>query len=136
MTTNQVAMEKKAQASTEGNAERIARTPVFTPASDVYEREDAVVLVCDMPGVSESNVDIHVENNVLTLRGKAEPITQEGFDILHREFVDGHYERVFTLSDDINRDAIKATIKNGVLQVVLPKAESAKPRKITVQVES
>lgn len=133
MTNTQTAMEKQAASSVQGDAQRMERRPLYVPATDVYERDDALVIVADMPGVGEKDVKIDLDNNVLTLRGRATALKQEGFDALFSEFAGGDYERSFQLSDDVDRDAIKASLKNGVLRVELPKAEQAKPRKISVQ---
>jgi HSP20 family molecular chaperone IbpA len=102
----------------------------------IYEREDALVIVADMPGVSEKNVDIHLENDTLKISGRAEAVEPEGYELLYSEYMPGDYERLFTLSADVDREGIKASMRHGVLRVMLPKSEKAKPRKITVQSES
>ncbi len=131
---NQEVQKAKSQA-VEGDAERMEHRPVYVPATDIYERNDALVVVADMPGAAEKDVEIHLDNDVLTISGSAEFERPEGFDDLYSEFEAGRYERVFTLSEDINREGIKATMKNGVLRVELPKSEKVRPRKIAVQTE-
>jgi len=110
--------------------------PIYTPATDIYVREDAIVVLADMPGVIEKNVEVNLDDNVLTLRGSTEPESNEGYEVLYRDYEPGVYERSFTLSAEIDREKINAQMKHGVLKVVLPKAAHAQPRKIQVQIES
>lgn len=105
---------------------------VFVPRADIYEQADALVVIADMPGVNEKTVDINVEKNVLTVRGHVEPPVFEGFREAYREYEIGEYERAFTLSNAVDVNRIEASVKDGVLRIVLPKAEAAKPRKIKV----
>lgn len=119
------------------NVETIERTrsrKVFLPPVDIFETNDNIQLVADMPGVDENSVDITLEKNVLTIVGNVEPTIPEGFNLSYREYEVGDYQRSFTLSDAIDRDKIAASVQNGVLSVMLPKAEPAKARKIAVKV--
>jgi HSP20 family protein len=113
-------------------AESTRDVPVFVPAVDIYESESALTVVADMPGVSADSLDIDLDNDQLTIRGTAATQESEG-TVLLQEYSVGDYYRQFTLSDAIDRSKIEATMKDGVLKVVLPKAEAAKPRKITVR---
>lgn len=106
--------------------------PVIMPAVNLYEREHEVVIVADMPGVSEKNVDITIEKHVLTITGKSEWTEPAGHDLRYREFAPAEFRRVFSLTSDLDAENIKAVMKHGVLTVTLPKSEKAKPRKITV----
>lgn len=106
---------------------------VRTPATDIYETEQGIVVVADMPGVTEKGLDVTLENNVLTLVGRAEWTDPEGREALHREFGPAEYRRTFTLAEDLDRENITARIKAGRLQVTLPKAAKAQPRRITVE---
>ncbi|HMO51938.1 MAG TPA: Hsp20/alpha crystallin family protein [Kiritimatiellia bacterium] len=106
--------------------------PTVMPAVNLYEREHEVVIVADMPGVSEKNVDLTVEKHVLTISGKAEWMEPAGYELRYREFAPVEYRRVFSLTSDLDAEHITAAIKNGVLTVTLPKSEKAKPRKIAV----
>lgn len=135
MTTESKAMEKQAGTAVEGAARAMERRPVYLPATDIFEQEDAVVLVADMPGVPDSELEVHVENDLLTIRGRTALDQPQDLETLHQEFAECQYERSFTLSADVDRDGIQATLKNGVLRLVLPKAEQAKPRKIRVRTE-
>ena len=122
-----------AERSSVTQAEMTRDLPVFTPAADIYEKDDALLVVCDMPGVPENAVDIDLENNVLVITGRQEDQSQKDCQLVYRGYVTGIYRRVFTLATDIDREKIKARLVNGVLSITLPKAESARPRKIKVE---
>lgn len=106
--------------------------PTVMPPVNLYEREHEVVIVADMPGVSEKNIDITIEKHVLTLSGKADWTEPAGYDLRYREFAPAEFRRVFSLTSDLDAENIKAVVKNGVLTLTLPKSEKAKPRKIAV----
>jgi len=106
--------------------------PVIMPAVNLYEREHEVVIVADMPGVTEKDVDITVEKHVLTITGKSQWQEPQGYELRYREFAPVEFRRVFSLTSDLDAENIKATMKNGVLTVQLPKSENARPRKIAV----
>ena len=108
--------------------------PVYSPQTDIYEKEDSILVVCDMPEVDESQVDVSLENNVLTLTGCQDAKDPDKHEVLYRDYRPGAFRRSFTLSADINHAGIKAKLNNGVLQVTLPKAEKAQPRKIKVEI--
>jgi len=124
---------EKTEVATPAGVERTREVPVYTPRVDIYERENDLVVVADMPGVDAEHLDITLENNVLTIHGKVEPEQHAGYSLAHAEYGVGDYYRTFTISDEINRDGIQANIKNGVLNLVLPKAEKARARKIEVK---
>ena len=107
--------------------------PVFVPCTDIFERADAVVVVADMPGVGPEAVDVDFTGDELTISGRAADPMMEGHTLSSWEYEVGDYHRRFRLSGGIDADKIDATIKNGVLQVILPKAKEAQPQKITVK---
>jgi len=113
--------------------ERIRNVKTFVPRVDIYENKDSLFLLADMPGVDEKTVDIELEKNVLTITGRVENGQVKDAAMMYSEYEIGDYERVFTLSDQIDRDKIVATVKNGVLRLELPKAEEVKPKKIAIK---
>lgn len=110
--------------------------PVLAPATDIYETDHALVVVVDMPGVDERHLEVTLENQVLTLSGRAEGLPGAERELLYREFGPAEFRRTFTVQDDIDREKITARLKNGVLRVTLPKAARAQPRRIAVQSDS
>jgi HSP20 family protein len=115
------------------SGQRASSRPVFLPPADIYETRDNIVVLAEMPGVAPDGVDITLERRVLTIRGRSVANDHAGYQRVYTEYSHGDYERSFTLSDNINRDRIEATLKNGVLHLVLPKAETAKARKIELK---
>lgn len=109
----------------------------WTPAVDIYETENELVLVADLPGVSMDHIDIQLENGTLTLKGERQFATQpeaNGFHRIERSY--GAFARYFSVPDTIDPDKVAANFKDGVLTVTLPKKEVAKPRTIKVQVNN
>ena len=115
------------------SAQRMPPRPVFMPSTDIYETKDSIVVLAEMAGVSPEGVDISLERRVLTIRGRSTANEHAGYQRVYNEYSDGDYDRVFTLSENIDRDRIEATLKDGVLQLVLPKAVAAKARKIELK---
>jgi HSP20 family protein len=108
-----------------------ART--FVPTTDIYESDQALTLVMEMPGVDKGNIDISVENDVLTVAGRVDFSKYEKLQPVYTEYNVGHYRRGFDLSPSrVDQEKIRADMKDGVLTLTLPKAEQAKPRKIAV----
>ena len=134
MTTDQQVAKQAEAKPVEGEATTMQNVDVYLPATDIYERDDAIVLVADMPGVAEQEIDIHVENHVLTITGTPATSSLKG-ELMYAEFRPGRFERAFTLSNDIDSEGIKARMKNGVLTVDLPKSAKARARKIEVVAE-
>jgi HSP20 family protein len=115
--------------ATERTRERIS----FVPRADIYETDEDVFVIVDMPGVDGDSIDITLEKNILTIVGNSNFERPEGYSLVFAEYEVGDYERSFRLTDQINRDGIEAVHKDGVLRLVLPKAEGAKVRKINIQ---
>ncbi|AHD00868.1 Hsp20/alpha crystallin family protein [Leisingera methylohalidivorans] len=105
----------------------------FMPMVDIFERDETTVILADMPGVAPDGIDVTLERQVLTLKGSVEPHSPEGYRRISSEYREGDYMRVFTLSDAVDQNNIKADFKNGVLRLELPRAVGAKPRKISVK---
>jgi HSP20 family molecular chaperone IbpA len=107
----------------------------FIPKADIYEAKDHLLLITDMPGVKQDSVDITIEQNILTIYGKVEPVEYPDYSLTYGEYNIGDYRRVFALSNEIDRDGIQASVKNGVLKLKLPKSKRAMPKKIAVQTQ-
>jgi HSP20 family protein len=105
----------------------------WAPAVDLKEEENNFVLQADMPGMKKEDMDIHVENSVLTLTGERRFEAEAQRESYHRiERAYGKFVRSFTLPARVKADAITASYKDGILEVVIPKAEESKPKKIAI----
>ena len=104
---------------------------VRVPRADIYQNGDDVIIELDMPGVSAQNVDIQIENNVLTISGTVKKVP-ETWSLIHCESAPCDYKRAFELNNEIDAENIKANMNAGVLKLTLPKAQTAKPKKIEV----
>ena len=105
----------------------------WAPSVDIYENKDHIVLEAELPGMKREDFELSVENNVITLRGERQFEKKEDSDNYHRvERSYGAFGRSFTLSTSVNPEKIRATYQSGVLSIVMPKAEAAKPRKIQI----
>src|SRR5947208_147400 len=105
------------------------------PAGDIYETEHERVVKADLPDVDPKDLDIRVENNVLTIRGELKfekKVNEENYLRVERAY--GSFARSFTLANSVNSDAIKADYQNGVLTLTIPKKEEAKPKQIKINV--
>jgi len=104
-------MSEKDLQKTENTAatERIRNVKTFVPRVDIYETKDALFLIADMPGVDENTVDVELEKNILTISGRVDNGKVKDYSLVFSEYEVGDYERTFTLSDEIDRDKIKAT---------------------------
>lgn len=106
--------------------------PVFPPLT-AWEDGDTTFIEAELPGVKSEDLDISVEGNLLTIRGRRNEETAEGMVYHRQERGIGEFARVLRLNVDVNPAGVEATLKDGVLLVKLPKAESAKPKKIQVR---
>ena len=122
---------KEEQKAVEKQVQRTRRT--LKPRIDLYEAEDSIMLVADLPGVNEEDVEITLEKDHLTVRGAMADRAPEGYKAVYSEFCYADYERSFVVSNDIDRDNIVASFENGVLRLTLPKSEQVKARRITIQ---
>lgn len=122
----------KQEARPPAGVERARNRTVYQPSVDIIETQDAVMVLAEMPGVDESETDVTLEKNVLTIQGTVRPVEIEGFSPVYAEYGIGDYERSFKLSDEIDRDGIEATVRDGVLRLILPKVKEAMPQKIAV----
>ena len=109
----------------------------WAPAVDIYETEQELLVKADLPDVDPKDLDIRVENNLLTIRGGRKfekKVSEENYLRVERSF--GSFARSFTLANTVNTDAIKAEYQNGVLTLSIPKREEAKPKQIKVSVNA
>jgi HSP20 family molecular chaperone IbpA len=120
--------ERMVPATSEAPEQRL----LFTPPIDIYESEEGLVLVADLPGVTLENLELQVQDNKLTLFGRVNRYVPEGMLGQHEEYGVGDFLRSFILSDEVDHERINAKLNNGVLKVVLPKVERTEPRKINI----
>jgi HSP20 family protein len=104
----------------------------FVPTADIFETDEALTVIMEMPGVEKDNVSIGLENDVLRVDGQINFSNYQGMEPVYTEYNVGHYARGFTLSGKIDRERIRAQLEDGVLTLTLPKAKEAMPRRIAV----
>lgn len=135
LSSTQTQAQPQPQAAAEqtpaGETARGAR--LYRPLADIREGDHGVTLAVEMPGVGPDDVEIELERRVLTIRGRGRVTSPEGYRLVYAEYGEGDYERAFTLSDEIDAQAIEASMQNGVLTLTLPRAEAAKPKQIKVK---
>jgi len=107
--------------------------PVYTPAVDIFENENAIIVLADMPGVNAKDLSIDLRESVLTLTGRVTERERSNEVEVLREYSEGTFFRQFTLSQTIDQAKIDAQLSEGVLRLELPKVEKAKPRQISVR---
>jgi HSP20 family protein len=129
MTDRELATHKKQEVA--GNEQtRPGRT--YVPDVDIYETPDSLWLRADMPGVDEQSIEVNVNEGVLSIEGRVAVKDYENLSPVYTEYNVGNYARRFTLASTIDAERISARMKNGVLELELPKAEKAKPRRIAI----
>src|SRR6478752_9123935 len=94
----------------------------FVPSADIFETDDALTVILEMPGVDRNNVNIALENDVLRVDGQIDFSKYQGMEPVYTEYNIGHYARSFTLSNKVDQDKISANLEHGVLTLILPKA--------------
>ena len=117
----------------EKGQEATRSTRAFMPNADIFETEDALTVVLEMPGVDRDNINISVENGVLTVEGTINFGKYEGLKPVYGEYNVGPFRRSFRISSRIDQENINAGMSDGVITLVLPKVEEAKPRRIEVR---
>ncbi len=135
MATENKKMEVKKEEVPTEESERTRECQCFVPRADIYETEENIVVLLDMPGIEKEEIDVSLEKNTLTVNGYVKVETPEGYSLALNEYRLGDYERSFRISNQIDREGIEAEYKEGVLRLTLPKAEEAKERKIPVKAE-
>jgi HSP20 family protein len=124
----QVQQKREVDKKTEGTTP--GRT--FLPVTDIFETPEALTVVLEMPGVDRNSLEANVEDDVVTIEGRIDFSKYDGMQPVYTEYNVGHYSRSFEISNKIDQSKISAQMKDGVVTIVLPKAEQAKPRKIPV----
>lgn len=115
------------------SVERTRWGKVFTPPVDIIETENSLKLFADMPGVDKDSINITIEHDTLTIRGNVDTTPVEGLELEYAEYEIGDFQRSFNLNDTIDQEKIEANYKDGVLELILPKSEKAKPMTIKVK---
>ncbi|MCD6498934.1 MAG: Hsp20/alpha crystallin family protein [Deltaproteobacteria bacterium] len=105
----------------------------FTPLVDIYETDESLTLVADMPGVTKGNLDIDLAEGILTITGTV-PVGEDMPQLAYQEYQIGGFTRKFRVGEAIDQSGIRAKLEDGVLRLVLPKAKSLRPKKIEVEV--
>ena len=128
--TQEVALrEKKELVSKE---EKTVPGRYYVPYSDIYETDDALRVVMEVPGVERKDVNVALENDILRVDARIDFGKYEGMEPVYTEYNVGHYTRSFTLSNKIDQEKISAQLEDGVLTLTLPKAKEAQPRRISI----
>jgi len=132
MTTEQ----SKAVTSTQEQVKPLTQQeqPALRPAVDVHENDDVIILYAELPGVSQDNLNVTIDNGNLQLEAKASIDTPSEMDVVYAEFQTPNYRRSFTLSNELDIDHIDAKLSHGILQLTIPKKETIKPKKVEVKV--
>ena len=122
--------EKKELAA---KGEKTVPARYYVPATDIYETDEALTVVMEVPGVERKDIEINIEDDMLKVEGRIDFSKYEGLEPLYTEYNVGHFSRAFTLSSKIDQQQIGANIEDGVLTLTLPKAKEAQPRRIEIK---
>jgi HSP20 family molecular chaperone IbpA len=120
------------RSSASAGAESLSQAPTLVPPTDIIETKDALVMMLDMPGADPESLDVALDRKELRVSARSTPSVPEGYALVHAEYRDGNYERVFSISELIDEERIDAVFKDGVLRLTLPKA-SPPAKKIEVK---
>jgi HSP20 family protein len=134
MMTENIDMEIQEKELVDDRIERTRECRCFIPRADIYDVEENIFVVLDMPGINENAIEIVLEKNILNVKGFAQTKDRDNYSLVIAEYEPGDFERSFRISNGIDRDKIEASYKDGVLRLTLPRTEEVKTRKITVNV--
>lgn len=126
----ELAVREKQELSSKEETTTPGRT--YVPSADIYETDEALTVVMEMPGVERKDVEVSLENDVLRVQGRIDFAKYDGMEPVYTEYNVGHYARSFRLSSKIDQEAIAAQVQDGVLTLTLPKAKELQPRKIPI----
>lgn len=127
---HELAVQEKKEVAARG--ERTTPGRYYVPPADIYETDEALTVVMEMPGLERNNLTVSLENDMLQVHGQIDFSKYEGLEPIYTEYNVGHYARSFTLSRKIDQERISAQMKDGVLTLTLPKAAEAQPRRIAI----
>ena len=130
--TNAQELQVQQKREVEKKTEATMPARFFVPVTDIFETPQALTVVLEMPGVDRNSIEANVEDDVVTIEGRIDFAKYEGMQPVYTEYNVGHYARSFQISNKIDQSKIGAEMKDGVVTLVLPKAEQAKQRKIQV----
>ena len=114
-------------------AEQTREEAVFRPLVDIYETQEGITIVADVPGADPAQLEVNLDEERLSIRAPVTPPEADTETVLVREFWPGVYQREFTIHSPVDPERIQAELKHGVLRIFLPRAEQAQPRRIPVQ---
>ncbi|MCW5745405.1 MAG: Hsp20/alpha crystallin family protein [Alphaproteobacteria bacterium] len=129
-TAQELAVQPKKELASKD--EKTVPARYFVPSTDIYETEDALTLVMEIPGVEKQDISVNLENDVLQVEAKIDFAKYEGLEPVYAEYNVGHFARSFALSNKIDQNGISADLKDGVLTLTLKKAKQAVARRIAV----
>lgn len=124
-----------APTATDASAPPARDRTLFTPPIDIYESDEGLVLIADLPGVSVKTLELQVQNNKLTLLGRVTNPVPANARLVHKEYEEGDFLRSFILSEDVDHERVTARLNDGVLEVFLPRAAKTTPRRIEVNTD-
>lgn len=135
MTTSNTSVARNQEAANQkAPTQKDSHEVALLPPVNIVEDTSGITLTADLPGVPKNNLHLHIDTNTLTISGEVELKSPEGLEPTYAEVGLPRYRRVFTLSKELDAEKVTAEFNNGVLKLHIPKAEHAKPRKITVNV--
>jgi HSP20 family molecular chaperone IbpA len=126
------ALEVKEKKEVVSKEEKTVPARSFLPTTDIYETDEALTVVMEIPGVEKKDIDVDLESDVLRVEGRIDFSKYEGLEPLYTEYNVGHFARAFTLSRKIDQQQITAQVEDGVLTLTLRKAKEAQPRRIAI----
>jgi HSP20 family molecular chaperone IbpA len=129
-TSQELAVQQKKELAQK--EERTVPARYFVPATDIYETDESLTVVMEIPGVQKKDIDVEIEDGVLRVEGQIDFSNYAGLEPVYSEYNVGHFARSFTLSDAIDQGGISAELRDGVLTLTLKKAQKALPRKIAI----
>ncbi len=126
-------MTDQASKAPNGGAETVSDAPTFIPPTDILEKQDVLLMLLDVPAADPESLNVTLDRRTLAVSARIPRTAPQGYALVHAEYGEGNYERVFTLSDQVDGDRIDAVFKDGVLRLSLPKVTPSPAKKIEVK---